>query len=342
MADRAEDLIGQYLSDLLAPAAQAGQAVEQTLNPAVVELGGGSKPCLPAAEPLPVFRPEPIATQAKPPPAPLEPSNGAGLTPVQRHLQPNQSPQTTLAESARTQLQQLLNSAWQAPAPAPAPAPVSPHPIAPAPVNASVPATAPLASQVKSSSQVELTSQLLAPSQAISPPPPIPHTAQPAAILPSGRPVWATKTFDSLLVDVAGLKLAIPLVVLGHIFQVQEGFAHLPGQGPLFLGALTTPRGSLRVINTALLVMPERYDPAFTHQVQFVVSLAIESAQGQPWQLALAVNRVAQPVSIASEDVVWRGERSKRPWLLGTVKSQMCALLDVSVLGEILAGAASA
>ena len=338
MADRAEDLIGQYLSDLLAPAAQAGQAVEQTLNPAVVELGGAPKPCLPAAEPLPVFRPEPIATQAKPPPAPLGPSNGAGLTPVQRHLQQNQSPQATLAEPARAQLQQLLNSAWQAPAPAL----VSPHPIAPAPVNASVPATAPLASQVKSSSQVELTSQLLAPSQAISPPPPIPHTAQPAAILPSGRPAWATKTFDSLLVDVAGLKLAIPLVVLGHIFQVQEGFAHLPGQGPLFLGALTTPRGSLRVINTALLVMPERYDPAFTHQVQFVVSLAIESGQGQPWQLALAVNRVAQPVSIASEDVVWRGERSKRPWLLGTVKSQMCALLDVSVLGEILAGAASA
>jgi purine-binding chemotaxis protein CheW len=82
--------------------------------------------------------------------------------------------------------------------------------------------------------------------------------------------------------------------------------------------------------------MPERYDPGFIEQVQFVVSLAAESARGQPWQLALAVNRVAQPVNLACEDVVWRGERSKRPWLLGTVKSHMCALLDVDVIGQML------
>ncbi|HMW50124.1 MAG TPA: hypothetical protein PKC70_17640 [Cellvibrionaceae bacterium] len=213
----------------------------------------------------------------------------------------------------------MLNSAWQAP--------------------------------VQVQDPVQGQSQAIAPVAPVAPEPtpPIAPIDPPAVAAPhinasavAGKPAWATKTFDTLLVDVAGLKLAIPLVVLGHIFQVQDGFSHLPGQGPLFLGTLNTPRGPLRVINTALLVMPERYEAAFVEQVQFVVSLAAESAKGQPWQLALAVNRVAQPVSLACDDVVWRGERSKRPWLLGTVKSQMCALLDVEVIGQMLVGAASA
>ncbi|MFO1368693.1 MAG: hypothetical protein U1F46_06815 [Marinagarivorans sp.] len=305
MADRAEDLIGQYLTELF----------QSTADPTASELPSSPAPPLasqvhsPASPPAPgerdapcVYHSQPISTQAyeRPSPPVPAPAHAVANTPATpAHI--------TLAEPARQQLQQLLNTAWQKPIPAPA---QDLPPEAAEPAIAEPPA---------------------APAQSASAP------VLEAAPQPStGKPAWATQTFDSLLVDVAGLKLAIPLVVLGHIFQVQERFAHLPGQGPLFLGAMTTPRGPLRVINTALLVMPERYDPAWVEQVQLVVSLARASGQGQPWQLALAVNRVAQPVTINSDDVVWRGERSKRPWLLGTVKSQMCALLDVDVIGQMM------
>jgi purine-binding chemotaxis protein CheW len=45
---------------------------------------------------------------------------------------------------------------------------------------------------------------------------------------------------------------------------------------------------------------------------------------------------VQQPTRLNPEDVTWRSERSKRPWLAGTVKAAMCALLDVPQMGRIL------
>lgn len=305
MANRAEDLIGQYLTDLFAPAPeQAGVNAAPPVAPVSTQAPTDISPSLLVAAPVKAAAPL-VERPCPPPPVSSSPSL------------PSMA-ETTLAEPARQQLQQLLNTAWQPPVQAPPQPPVAVEAPTPsklvAPVEASIAAADAFVTAAVAPSAPAVTAQ----------------------VPPLGKPAWASKHFDSLLVDVAGLKLAIPLVVLGHIFQVQERFAHLPGQGPLFLGALTTPRGPLRVINTALLVMPERYDPAWVEQVQLVVSLARASGQGQPWQLALAVNRVAQPVTINSDDVVWRGERSKRPWLLGTVKSQMCALLDVDVIGQMM------
>lgn len=299
MANRAEDLIGQYLTDLFAPVPeQAGADAARPVAPVSTQAHADISASPPVA--AQVKAAAPMGERPCPsPPVSSRPSLA----------------ETTLAEPARQQLQQLLNSAWQPPVQAP------PQP----PVAVEAPTPSKLVAPVEAS--------IAAADASVTPIAP----AATAQVPPLGKPAWANKHFDSLLVDVAGLKLAIPLVVLGHIFQVHEDFAHLPGQGPLFLGALSTPRGPLRVINTALLVMPERYEPAFVEQVQFVVSLALEADRGQPWQLALAVNRVAQPVSLSCDDVVWRGERSKRPWLLGTVKSHMCALLDVAVIGQMLA-----
>jgi len=53
-----------------------------------------------------------------------------------------------------------------------------------------------------------------------------------------------------------------------------------------------------------------------------------------PW--GLAVDEVNQPITLEPDDVKWRGERSKRAWLAGTVKQHMCALIDIPVMGQML------
>ncbi|MEY4588788.1 MAG: hypothetical protein RL497_864 [Pseudomonadota bacterium] len=301
MGGRVEDLIDHYLADLLVA----------TDEPVPVPEANQATPNEPSAAPLKHIKntqPEQAST-----PVPQD----AGLMRTQESVReliqktipkPTQEPTFTppaLAEPARQQLQQLLNSAWPAPVLAEALETSAANPIPP-------------------------------PAPQVNPAPP--QAITPSAPAPAGRPAWANQAaFDSLIIEVAGLKLAIPLLVLGQIFQADHGFTHLPGQSPLFLGTLETPRGPLRVINTALLVMPERYDARFIDDVRFVVSLAGASPVGSAWQLALAVTRVAQPVSLRCDDVLWRSERSKRPWLLGTVKSQMCALLDATALGACVA-----
>lgn len=146
----------------------------------------------------------------------------------------------------------------------------------------------------------------------------------------NGRPQWAQERFDALLFDVGGLTLAVPLITLGQIVPLnKETLTPIFGQSDWFMGIQPTNIGKLRVVNTAMFVMPEKYNASFLDGAEFVISL-----DGCPW--ALAVNKVNQPVSLDPAEIKWRSERSKRPWLAGTVKSAMCALLDVPKMAHLL------
>ena len=144
----------------------------------------------------------------------------------------------------------------------------------------------------------------------------------------NGRPEWAQSRFEALLFDVSGLTLAVPLVALGQIVPIKD-LTPIFGQSDWFMGLLSTNVGQLRLVNTSLFVMPEKYSPDFVESASYAISL-----DGVPW--ALAVNKVNQPISLEPDEIKWRTERSKRPWLAGTVKSAMCALLDVPHMAQIL------
>lgn len=145
----------------------------------------------------------------------------------------------------------------------------------------------------------------------------------------NGRPVWAQERFDALLFQVSGLTLAVPLVALGQIVNLSDKLTPIFGQSDWFMGLLPTPIGKLKTVNTALFVMPERYKPSFLKTAKYVISF-----DGQPW--GLAVDSVTQPVILDPSDVSWRGVRSSRPWLAGTVKSSMCALIDIPQMAKLL------
>jgi len=145
----------------------------------------------------------------------------------------------------------------------------------------------------------------------------------------NGRPHWAQERFDVLLFSVSGLTLAVPLISLGQIQPLTDELTPLFGQADWFMGLQPTPVGKVRTINTAKFVMPERYDERFLETARYVISI-----DGVPW--GLAVDEVNQPITLEPDDVKWRGERSKRAWLAGTVKQHMCALIDIPVMGQIL------
>lgn len=147
--------------------------------------------------------------------------------------------------------------------------------------------------------------------------------------LDNGRPVWAQERFDVLLFTVSGLTLAVPLIALGQIQPLTDELTSLFGQADWFMGLLPTPRGRIRTVNTAKFVMPERYDESFERTAKYVISI-----DGLPW--GLAVDKLNQPMSLDPNDVKWRTERSRRPWLAGTVKEHMCALLDIPRMGQLL------
>ncbi len=143
----------------------------------------------------------------------------------------------------------------------------------------------------------------------------------------NGRPEWAQDPFDILLVEVNGLQLAVPLVALGQIQEIEEEITPLFGQSKWFMGLQKTPTGNVKVVNTAQFIMPERYKDE--HNYKFVISI-----NGLQW--GLAVDNINQPITINPEEIRWRAKRDSRPWMAGMVKDHMCVLLDIPKVGEIL------
>jgi purine-binding chemotaxis protein CheW len=156
---------------------------------------------------------------------------------------------------------------------------------------------------------------------------------KPQAWLENGRPVWGQNAFECLLFSVSGLTLAVPLVELGSIYPIQDHLTPIIGQVDWFMGLLHVHnRNHIRTVNTAKVVMPEKYDPAFVDNIRYVISI-----NGFDW--GLAVDNVDKAIRLAPDDVRWRTERSRRPWLAGTVVDYMCALVDVQELAAMLSKA---
>lgn len=144
------------------------------------------------------------------------------------------------------------------------------------------------------------------------------------------QPDWAKGRFECLIFNVSGLKLAVPLVTLGSIHQIDRKFNALPGQYDWFIGILQTPNsGNIKVLDTALCVMPERYDPTSRESLEYVITI-----HGYAW--GLACHHVEQSITLEPDQVKWRSKRGKRPWLAGTVVEHMCSLIDTDGFQEII------
>ncbi|MCY7294410.1 chemotaxis protein CheW [Alteromonas sp. a30] len=136
--------------------------------------------------------------------------------------------------------------------------------------------------------------------------------------------------FQALFFEVAGLTLAVPLTHLGGIHNLEKPNP-LFGKPDWFLGVMLYREEKLSVVDTAQWVMPEKCNETLADSLhyQYLIMLG-ESAWG------LTCERLINTVTLKPEDVRWRTERSKRPWLAGMVKEKMCALLDISQLIDML------
>jgi len=146
---------------------------------------------------------------------------------------------------------------------------------------------------------------------------------------PQARPAWAEKPFECLIFTVAGLQLAVPLVLLGAIYRIEDDIMPMPGSPPWYMGIRPGRDKNLRVVDSAEWIMAGRAPANARANYRFVIHL-----NNSDW--GLACDNVAQSFTLSPQQVRWRTSRSKRPWLAGTVIEQMCALLDVQSMANLL------
>lgn len=136
--------------------------------------------------------------------------------------------------------------------------------------------------------------------------------------------------FQALFFEVAGLTLAVPLKALGGIHELGE-INQLFGKPKWFKGVMLNRDEKLNVVDTARWVMPEKYDEKLEASLNYKYLITLGDSQ---W--GLLAEKLINNITLSKEDVKWRTNQSKRPWLAGVIKEKMCALIDVNNLNTLL------
>lgn len=154
---------------------------------------------------------------------------------------------------------------------------------------------------------------------------------RPEAPAPVSRPEWSEAPFECLIFTVAGLQLAVPLILLGAIHRMEsdDEIRPIPGSPRWYMGIRPDRDQNLRVVDTAEWIMAGRVPENARDNYRFVIRL-----DNSEW--GLACDDVAQSFTLKPDEVRWRSARSKRPWLAGTVIDHMCALIDVRTMADLL------
>jgi len=146
-------------------------------------------------------------------------------------------------------------------------------------------------------------------------------------------PNWAENRFQCLLFKVSGLSLAVPLIKLNSVIPWDENITTTPNQTDWYLGLVQHLQNQIKVIDTALLVMPEnRRDNLETDTENRLSHILLVD----DYQWGLACSSIGDVIWLNQDEVKWRKNKNSRKWLSGTSLEHLCAIIDTEVFAKML------
>lgn len=149
------------------------------------------------------------------------------------------------------------------------------------------------------------------------------------ALIENTTPPWKNIAFEYafqvLFFESVNVIYAVPLAELGGIHRLAN-CSYLLGRPNWHLGLQIEQKKQIDVVDTAKWVMSEKIaGNSHRDDYNYVVMLG-DSKWG------LACNALLGTELLNKEEVKWREQAGKRPWLAGLVKGRMCALIHVEAL----------
>jgi len=145
-------------------------------------------------------------------------------------------------------------------------------------------------------------------------------------------PPWAEEPFQCLMFKVNGITLSIPLTCLQTIIEWSEEPSVMPGQPKWHLGVMLSRDAKVGIVDMAKIIMPERLS-CRAHGERQTGGYILVVGDGR-W--GLACDSILSTELFSKDMVRWRTGQGKRPWLAGTVKDQLCAVLNIDALLEMI------
>jgi len=141
-------------------------------------------------------------------------------------------------------------------------------------------------------------------------------------------PAWVEHTIPCLLVDVEGIELAIPLILLSGISAWDQETLPMPTQPDWHLGVVEYRGENIVIVDTARLIMPEKITQGAEERRENHAGHFLRVGQN----LALSCDAIIETVSLKQDEVRWRITRKARSWAVGILIERLCVLLDTEEL----------
>lgn len=135
--------------------------------------------------------------------------------------------------------------------------------------------------------------------------------------------------FQVLYFEVNNITFAVPLDKLGGIHRLTQ-LNHLIGRPNWYLGLQSTKNLQLNVVDSAIWMMSDKVtNDDYRKQYQYIVLLN-DSLWG------LACTKLIGTEWLSNDNIRWRTQPGKRPWLAGIIKEKMCVLIHIDAMVGML------
>ncbi len=142
---------------------------------------------------------------------------------------------------------------------------------------------------------------------------------------PPALPEYTRQPFQCLLFRASGAAFAIPLVTLHSIVKLSEEPASLPGQPAWHRGILIHREQRVGLVDLGRVIG----EASSSEPSPFVIIL-------DEGRFGLLATEIFRPQMLEQDQVKWRqpGTRvaNDRAWMLGTLRKQLCPLIDTDIL----------
>ncbi|MDB2705149.1 hypothetical protein N9Y67_01260 [Pseudomonadota bacterium] len=141
------------------------------------------------------------------------------------------------------------------------------------------------------------------------------------AISTSADENWKRSSFQALLIDVQGLKLAIPEHQLQSIQLKPRLDIKMENNKPdWFIGT----KQQLQIVDTGKIILPLEYQDKKNNS-EFIIVIS-----GGKW--SLSCNKIYNVITLSPSSVKWRQQVGNRPWLAATTLEHKCGILNIDAL----------
>lgn len=163
--------------------------------------------------------------------------------------------------------------------------------------------------------------------------PPMGVNTEDCKVSESGVPDWAETRFQCLLFNVSGLNLAVPLMKLNSVIPWDKNITITPNKTKWYLGLVQHLQNQVKIIDTALLVLPENRRQNLSDDSNGRLShiLLVDD-----FKWGLACSSIGEVIWLNKEEVKWRKNKSSKVWLSGTSLEHLCAIMDTEVFAKML------